>query len=108
MYPNSEGDTVCAIFLETLVSPEAAVLSSSLTMATMYDCLVGTSICDIVILIKYSIAAICKEGANATKMSKILDGRCVNTIVFTRPILSAIFAAAIYDKPVKTLADEKI
>ena len=44
IYPITEGDTVCAIFLETFVSPEAAVLSSSLTIETIYDCLVGTSI----------------------------------------------------------------
>ena len=52
IYPMTDGDTACAIFRETFVSPEAAVLSSSLTMDTIYDCLVGTSICERPILIK--------------------------------------------------------
>jgi hypothetical protein len=52
--------------------------------------------------------ASCKVGAKATKISKRLDGICVNTIVFTRPILSAIFAAAIYEKAVSIPAAEKI
>lgn len=52
IYPITDGDTVWAIFLETLVSPDAAVLSSSSTMATIYDCLVGTSIWERPILIK--------------------------------------------------------
>ena len=30
-------------------------------------------------------------GANATSISKILDGMCVKTIVLTKPILSAPF-----------------
>src|ERR1700752_2430495 len=49
----------------------------------------------------------CSVGANATRISKTFEGICVNTIVFTRPILSAIFAAAMYDKAVKIPAAEK-
>lgn len=44
IYPVTVGDIDCAIFLEVLVIPATAVLSSSFTTATMYDCLVGTSI----------------------------------------------------------------
>ena len=81
------------IFLEILVIPAAAVRSFSLTTATRYDCLVGTSICDRAILARYNATASVKVGANATSISKILDGICVKTIVLIRPILSAIFAA---------------
>ena len=42
--PVKEGDIACEIFLEILVIAAAGVLSSSLTTATIYDCLVGTSI----------------------------------------------------------------
>ena len=48
--PAIDGDIACVIFLEMFVIPAAAVLSSSLTTATIYDCLVGTSICDKAIL----------------------------------------------------------
>ena len=48
--PAIDGDIACVIFLEMFVIPAAAVLSSSLTTATIYDCLVGTSICDRAIL----------------------------------------------------------
>src|SRR5919109_5362111 len=50
----------------------------------------------------------CNDGAKATRMSNIFEGICVNTIVFTRPILSAIFAAAMKDKAVRIPAAEKI
>jgi hypothetical protein len=57
IYPAIDGDIACAIFLEMFVIPAAAVLSSSLTTATIYDYLVGTSICDSPILAKYNIIA---------------------------------------------------
>ncbi len=47
-------ETHSAIFLEIFVIPAAAVLSFSLTTATIYDCLVGTSICERAILAKYN------------------------------------------------------
>ena len=46
IYPAIDGDIAWATFLEMFVIPAAAVLSSSLTTATIYDCLAGTSICD--------------------------------------------------------------
>ena len=50
--PVNDGLIVCAMFLVVLVMPAAAVLSSSLTTTTIYDCRVGTSICDKAILAK--------------------------------------------------------
>jgi hypothetical protein len=74
----------------------------------MYDCLVGTSICDRAILARYSAMASGSVGANATSMIKILDGMCVNTIVLIRPILSEIFAATRNENAVRTPATEKM
>src|ERR687886_759915 len=96
------------MFLEILVIPAAAVLSSSLTTPTIYDCLVGTSICERAILARYNAIANGSVGANATSISKIFDGMCVNTIVFIKPILSASFAATKKEKAVRTPAMEKI
>jgi hypothetical protein len=47
-------------------------------------------------------------GANATSIIRILDGICVNTIVFIKPILSASFAATRNEKAVRTPAIVKI
>jgi hypothetical protein len=86
-------ETHSAIFLDIFVIPAAAVISFSLTTATIYDCLVVTSICERAILAKYNAIVNGSVGANATSIIKILEGICVNTIVFIRPILSASFAA---------------
>src|SRR5919199_5401250 len=107
-YPAIDGDTACAIFLEIFVIPAAAVLSFSLTTTTVYDCLVGTSICDRAILARYNAMANGSVGANATSIIKILDGICVNTIVFIKPILAASLAATRNEKAVRTPAIEKI
>ena len=74
IWPATDGDVACATFLEILVIPAAAVLSSSLTTATMYDCVVGTSIWDRAILARQNITAIGSVGANATTISKIVEG----------------------------------
>ena len=68
----------------------------------------GTSICDRAILARYNATASGRVGANATSISKILDGICVKTIVLIKPILSAIFAAARNENAVRTPAIEKI
>jgi hypothetical protein len=47
-------------------------------------------------------------GANATSISKILDGICVNTMVFIKPILSASFAATRNENAVRMPAIEKM
>jgi hypothetical protein len=52
--------------------------------------------------------AIGSVGANATSMSRTLEGIWVNTIVLIRPILSAILAAPINENAVKTPAIEKM
>ena len=65
-------ETHSAIFLEIFVIPAAAVLSFSLTTATIYDCLVGTSICERAILAKYNAIVNGSVGANATSIIKIL------------------------------------
>src|SRR6185437_8455809 len=70
----------------------------------MYDCLVGTSIWDRLILAKNSDTAIDRDGAKASSISRTFDGMCVKTIVFTRPIFDAIFEDAIYEMAVSTPA----
>jgi hypothetical protein len=107
IYPAIDGDMACATFLEMFVNPAAVVLSSSLTTATIYDCLVGTSICDNPILARYSIIASKKEGEKATSIISIFEGKWVNTIVFINPILSAIFVDIMNEKAVRTPAIEK-
>src|SRR5579884_486540 len=52
--------------------------------------------------------AIGRAGANATNISNTLEGICVNTIVLTSPILSAILAATINENAVRAPAIEKI
>ena len=47
-------------------------------------------------------------GISGTRMSSTFEGRCVNTIVFTSPILRATHAATSADTPAKRLAPKKI
>lgn len=73
MIPVIDGLTACAIFLDVFVIPAAAVLSSWRTIATIYDCRVGTSIWDKLILARYNPSAMGNVGANATRMSRMFD-----------------------------------
>jgi hypothetical protein len=60
------------------------------------------------ILARYNAIVNGSVGANATSIIKILEGICVNTIVFIRPILSASFAATRNEKAVITRAIAKM
>src|SRR6185312_11369845 len=92
------------MFREVFVKTAAGILSFSLTTPMMYDCLVGTSIWDRLILAKNSDTAIDRDGAKVSSISRTFDGMCVKTIVFTRPIFDAIFEDAIYEMAVSTPA----
>src|SRR5215470_12234706 len=92
----------------TPVIPAAADRSSGLTTAIVYDCRVGTSIW--LILNRTSKTAIAQRGVGiiGTSSSSTLEGKCVKTIVLTRPKRNANREAARADSPANTLAQKKI
>ena len=97
--PANVGEIALAVVRATLVMPAVAVRSSGSTTAIVYDCRVGTSICDTVWRRRKNATASHAVGARGTRTSSTLDGRCVNTIVFSRPIRCASQPAARSDSP---------
>ena len=73
------------LVLATPVTPAAADLSSGATIAMVYDCLVGTSICEMLKRASSTAIASGRLGISGTRISRMFDGTCVNTIVFTSP-----------------------
>src|SRR5215472_4568582 len=63
-----------------------------------YDVRAGTSIWERVLLTSSSAIAIPSVGAKGTSIKQKFDGRCVKTIVFTRPIRRASRTATGYEK----------
>ena len=63
-------DSVLTVFVIAAVEAR----SSGCIIAFTYDCLVGTSICDIDCLRNRNIAAYSKLGANGTRIKKMLEG----------------------------------
>src|SRR5689334_5686984 len=91
--PDKDEDAAQPALRATLVADAAKVRSSGLTTAAVYDCRVGTSISTRASRQSRSAAATGNVGAKGTAMRKRLDGRCVNTIVFTNPMRRASQAA---------------
>ena len=77
----------------TDVMPAAAARSAGETTAITYELRVGTSICDSALRRRSNATTHPRSDANGTMSSSTLDGRCVNTIVLTRPIRCAMRAA---------------
>src|SRR6516164_2323800 len=63
-----------------------------------YDVRAGTSIWERELLISSNAIAIPSVGAKGTSIKQAFDGRCVKTIVFTRPIRRASRTATGYEK----------
>jgi len=106
--PAKNGASEAPVVLATPVIPAAADLSSGTTIAIVYDCLVGTSICEMLNRTSRTSTASCSVGISGTKISRILDGRCLNTIVRTRPICAASRDASSAEIPANILAPKKI
>src|SRR6476646_3633038 len=92
--PASAGERDAPMVRAIPVTPAAAERSSEATTAIVYDWRVGTSICEKLNRSRKTPIAKDKLGIRGTSMSRILDGRCVNTIVLTSPIRAATRAAA--------------
>jgi len=69
---------------------------------------VGTSICEMLNLKNNTIIAKFKVGINGTMISRILDGRCVKTIVLINPKRFANQYAKREEIPAKRFAPKKI
>src|SRR6266852_5937637 len=90
--PASDGPTAHATLRLTFVTLLASVRSPGRTIAITYDWRVGTSISTNASRARNSVAATVALAAAGAAIRKRLDGRCVSTIVFTRPIRLAIHA----------------
>ncbi len=92
--PEKRGAAACASARTLTVKPAAAARSSGATSAIVYACRVGTSICESRWRASSTAAALPKLGMKGTSSSSTFDGRCVKTIVWSRPKRSATRDAA--------------
>src|SRR5258708_25044049 len=77
----------------TAVMLAAAARSGGVTIAMTYEVRVGTSIWDSAARTSSNAMTVPRSPVNGTRMTQILDGICVNTMVLTRPIRLAMRAA---------------
>src|SRR5262249_52807230 len=75
--------------------------------ANTYDVRVGTSICESAARMSRNASTADRFGTKAARIRQILDGMCVNTIVFTSPIHFAIRAATRYENALRMLDQKK-
>src|SRR6266850_1159938 len=106
--PASTGAIAAPNVRATPVTPAAAERSSGRTTAIVYDCRVGTSICEIANRASSTAMADHELGITGTSISKIFDGKCVNTIVLISPNRFASRAATSPEKPPKKFVKKKI
>src|SRR5437773_7671296 len=92
----------------TEVMLAAAARSTGTTTAITYELRVGTSICDRALRASKSAITDARLGANGTSKRRMLDGRCVNTIVLTSPIRLAMRVATRYENAENTPVQKKI
>src|SRR4051794_8789846 len=83
--PEIAGLIAAARLRGTAVKLAAAGRSAGVTTAKTYDVRAGTSICDSADLTSSKRSTIVRFGINAATTKQIAAGKCVNTIVFTRP-----------------------
>jgi hypothetical protein len=76
------------------VTPAARARSAAGTSANVYAWRVGTSICESAKRASNTAAASGKVGMNGTSSNSTLDGRCVNTIVLSKPMRAATRSAS--------------
>src|SRR5712691_7098475 len=106
--PTNKGLMAAPVVRATFVIPAAAERSSARTTAIVYDCLVGTSIWLILKRTRRTKTASLRLGISGTRMSKMLEGRCVKTIVLTRPKREARRDASSAEIPAKIFAQKKM
>src|SRR5919204_3426933 len=106
--PAMAGEIALVVVRATLVMPAVAVRSSGSTTAIVYDCRVGTSICETLMRARKNATASRGVGASGTSMSSTFDGRCENTIVLSRPKRSANQPAASSDAPERIPTQKKM
>src|SRR5260370_34794329 len=92
----------------TPVIPAAAERSSARTTAIVYNCLVGTPFWLILKRTRRTKTASLRLGISGTRMSRMLEGRCVKTIVLTRPKREARRDASSAEIPAKIFAQKKM
>src|SRR6266581_1627361 len=102
------GLTADAKLRGTDVRLAAAARSLGATTAITYELRVGTSIWDNALRARRSAMATPSEGAKGISTSRRLEGKCVNTIVLTRPNRSAMRVATRYESAEKTPVQKKI
>src|SRR5437762_2610944 len=106
--PASTGAIAAPNVRATPVTPAAADLSSGRTTAIVYDCRVGTSICEIANRASSTAIADHELGISGTSISRIFDGKCVNTIVLISPNQFDSRAATSPENPAKKFVKKKI
>src|SRR5438477_4621334 len=74
--PARNGEIADPIERATPVTPEAAERSSGRTTAMVYDCRVGTSICEILKRTKRTRMASDSDGISGTRRRRMFDGKC--------------------------------
>src|SRR5438128_12423843 len=100
--PASTGLIAEARLRGTAVMLAAAARSTGTTTAITYELRVGTSICDRALRASRSAITDARLDAKGTSNRRMLDGKCVNTIVLTSPIRLAIRVAARYENAENT------
>src|SRR5574337_507582 len=106
--PLSAGESEAPIERAIVVTPDAAERSSGATTAMVYDCRVGTSICEILKRRRSTTIANGNVGMSGTRHSRTFEGICVNTIVLIRPMRAAMRAASNAEIPAKMFAPKKM
>src|SRR3989442_4433097 len=108
MNPAKTAAMAAPVVRATPVMPAAADRSSGRTTAMMYDCLVGTSIWLMLKRASNTRMASGRVGISGTRMSRRLEGRCVNTMVLTRPKRAASRDASSAETPANRFAQKKM
>src|SRR6516165_12373981 len=94
--------------LATPVIPPAADRSSGQTSASVYDCLVGTSIWLMLNRTSSTRTASLRFGMRGTRIRRTFDGKCVTTIVLTKHIRVARREANTAEIPARRFAEKNM
>jgi hypothetical protein len=107
IHPASDGPAAEARLRGTVVMLAAAGRSSGSTIAITYELRVGTSICDRKLRTRKSATTTAKLSTKGIAARHRFAGMCVNTIVFTSPIRSAMRTAMRNETAESTLVAKK-
>src|SRR4051812_12459609 len=93
------GETAAPVVRATPVTPDAAERSSGSTTAIVYAWRVGTSIWEMLKRARRRTMARASLGINGTRISRMLEGMWVKTMVFNKPMRAASQEAERADMP---------